>query len=173
MYCKAISATPYGIESVLVEVEADIGGGLPSFTTVGLAEAAVREAKVRVQTAIENTGYPFPAGAVNINLAPAHVRKDGTSLDLALALAILAADGVIPQAALEHTVVLGELSLNGELRGVRGVLGAVETAANHGARRALVPPPNGGEGALVSRVAVHMPKTLEAAVAFLRTEDET
>ncbi len=172
MHLRAFSATPLGVDAAIVEVEADISGGLPSFTTVGLAEAAVREARVRVQTAITNAGYVFPAGRISVNLAPAHVRKDGTGLDLAVALALLAADRVIAPDRLEGVLILGELSLSGGLRPVRGVLAAVEAARQLGLRRVLVPPANGPEAALASRMKVHCPASLEDAVSFLTTGDE-
>ena len=163
------SATLVGIEATLVEVEGDISGGLPTFQTVGLAEAAVRESRVRVQAAIANAGIPLPAGRISVNLAPAHVRKDNAGLDLPIALAILAADGRVAREALTSTLVLGELSLSGEVRPVKGALAAMEAARAHGLRYALVAPDNGPEAALASSVEVRTVRTLKDALRFLAT----
>jgi magnesium chelatase family protein len=167
------SATLVGIEATLVEVEGDISGGLPTFQTVGLAEAAVREARVRVQAAIGNAGIPFPAGRISVNLAPAHVRKDNAGLDLPIALAILAADGRVAWERLKDTIVLGELSLSGEVRPVKGALAAMEAARAVGLTRALVAPENGPEAALASSMEVRTVRTLDDALRFLVTGDET
>src|SRR4051812_34272057 len=144
-----LSATLRGVEAVPVAVEVDLARGVPSFTTVGLAEAAVRESRVRVEAAITNSDYIFPVARITVNLAPAHLKKDGTGFDLPMALAILAAHGTIPAAALERTLAVGELSLTGEVRPVRGALVAAEAAAAAGARLLLVAPENAPEAALV------------------------
>ncbi len=126
------SATLLGVEARPVHVEVDLAGGLPSFATVGLAEAAVRESRVRVQAAIANSGFSFPAGRITVNLAPAHLRKYGTGFDLPIALGVLAAQGVFPPGVFAKTLVLGELSLSGQVRPVMGALAAAEAAQKAG-----------------------------------------
>src|SRR4051794_37955093 len=120
-----------GTESVEVTVEVDVRPGLPVFTVVGLPDAAVREARERVRAALLNSSFEFPLKRLTANLAPAHLRKAGPSFDLALAVAVLAAGGSVPAAALRSYAVCGELSLGGELRPVRGAV-----AIAFGARRA-------------------------------------
>lgn len=166
------SATLVGVEAVPVAVEVDVTGGLPTVAIVGLADAAVREARVRVQSAIQNSRLTFPAGRISVNLAPAHLRKDGTGFDLPIALGILAAQGVLERRALESTLVIGELSLSGEVRPVRGVLAAAEAARQAGLARVVVAPENAEEAALVSGVEVRAVRTLSAAVAWFRARDE-
>lgn len=170
---QVLSSTLVGVEAVQVLVEVDIGGGLPSFTLVGLAEAAVREARVRVQAAIENSGFVFPVARMTVNLAPAHLKKDGSGFDLPMALGILAAHGMIPADALAACLFLGELSLSGEVRPVRGALAAAEAARAAGCKRVLVAVPNGPEAALVEGVEARTVRCLADAVAFLcRAADE-
>jgi magnesium chelatase family protein len=117
---KAISATIVGIESHSVSVEVDLAAGLPQFSTVGLPDVAVRESKDRIKAAIKNSGYPFPAHHVTVNLAPADIKKEGTAFDLPIAAAILAAQGLFPAAALTQYLLLGELSLDGSVKGIHG-----------------------------------------------------
>jgi magnesium chelatase family protein len=172
MHQSVMSATLRGVDARLVEVEVDIAGGLPSFHTVGLAEAAVREARVRVQAAIDNSGLAFPVGRISVNLAPAAVKKDGSGLDLPVALALLAADDKIPVDRLACALAFGELSLSGELRGVRGVLAAVEAARAHGLSRVLVAEANAREAALVEGIEVRAVSTLAALIGWLRGGDD-
>jgi magnesium chelatase family protein len=122
MLAKITSAATLGLESVPIEVEVDIASsGLPSFTIVGLPDKAVEESKERVRSAIKNSGAEFPNRRITINLAPADLPKEGPAYDLPIALGILVADGQI-KAALEHSLVLGELSLDGSLRHTNGIL---------------------------------------------------
>jgi magnesium chelatase family protein len=172
MHRSVLSATLRGVEARLVEVEVDIAGGLPSFHTVGLAEAAVREARVRVQAAIDNSGLVFPVGRISVNLAPAAVKKDGSGLDLPVALALLAADEKIPADRLEGALAYGELSLSGDLRGVRGALAAAEAAQQRGLARVLVAEANAREAALVEGVEVRSVSTLGGLIAWLRGGDD-
>src|SRR5580765_1635438 len=120
MLARVWSCTTVGIEGVFVHVEADLGVGLPSFSIVGLPDAAVRESRERVLAAIRNCGYEFPARKITINLAPAHVRKEGARFDLPIAVALLLASGQIPRGKLpdEDPFLDGELALDGTLRGV-------------------------------------------------------
>src|SRR5688572_3737294 len=118
--CRARSLSLFGIDALPVEVEVDVSSGLPGFSIVGLPDAAVQEARERVRVAISNSGYKFPTKKVIVNLAPANLRKEGPAFDLPIALGILAASGALPAGGLEDAGVVGELSLDGGVRGVRG-----------------------------------------------------
>ena len=122
MLAKVLSGALLGIDAYPVDVEVDLALGLPQFATVGLPEGAVKESKDRVKSAIKNSGYEFPARRITINLAPADVKKDGAAFDLPMAIGLLAATGVVRPAAGPAYVLLGELSLDGRVKPVRGVL---------------------------------------------------
>src|SRR5574342_947070 len=117
---KVNSAALYGIDALRVEVEIDLASGLPPLATVGLAEGAVRESKDRIRAAVKNCGYTFPAKKITINLAPADLKKEGSAYDLPMAVGILVADGLIQRERLKDYFLLGELSLDGEVKPVRG-----------------------------------------------------
>lgn len=130
---RVCSAALFGLSATPVTVEADVSSGLPRFQIVGLPDAAVSEAKDRVRAAIKNSGFPFPRTNVTINLAPADTKKQGPLYDLAIALAILGAEGVFTNSiALDRFIVLGELSLDGTIRSARGVLLAASMAKKEG-----------------------------------------
>ena len=167
MLAKIHSATVEGVNGILVEVEVDIAFGLPTFATVGLPEAAVRESKDRVKAAIKNSGYEFPAHRITVNLAPADLRKAGTGYDLPIALGIVAAAGLVPELRLTSHLALGELSLDGRIRPVPGVLPIVMAARRQGLRGALVPAENAREAAVVQGIEVIPVSTLHQAVEFL------
>ena len=167
MLATALSAAVLGVDAFEVRVEVDLSGGLPQVTVVGLPDAAVQESRERVRSALRNAGFPFPSGRVIVNLAPADVRKEGPAFDLPIALALLAAQGVLPQRALEEVVICGELALDGTLRPLRGAINIGLFAAQAGYPRALVPPANGPEVAAVIGIEVIAPATLREAVAFL------
>ena len=122
MLFKALSAAVFGIDAYPVEVEVDISAGLPNFTTVGLPDAAVRESRERIKSAIKNCGLEFPFQNITVNLAPADVKKEGSGFDLPIALGILGTTGVLLKADLKNTLFLGELSLDGGLRPIKGAL---------------------------------------------------
>ncbi len=122
MIAKVNSCAVNGIDAIVVEVEVDIAFGLPVFTIVGLAEAAVKESRERVRSAVKNSGYTFPMDRVTINLAPADVKKEGTGLDLPVAVGILTASGLIPSDAPAAYLMAGELSLDGRVKPVKGAL---------------------------------------------------
>jgi magnesium chelatase family protein len=143
-----------GVDSLEVTVEVDVRPGLPVFTVVGLPDAAVREARERVRAAVLNSGLEFPLQRITANLAPAHVRKAGPSFDLALAVALLAANRQLPPDGLESCAVCGELSLGGELRPVLGAVAVAVGARRAGYRRLIVPEENASEGALVEGIEV-------------------
>ncbi|HUN70183.1 MAG TPA: YifB family Mg chelatase-like AAA ATPase [Burkholderiales bacterium] len=148
-----LSRVQNGLGADLVLVEVHLAPGLPSLSIVGLPEAAVREARDRVRAAIAHCGYEFPAGRITVNLAPADLPKSGGRFDLPIALGILAASGQIPAGALDHMEVLGELSLSGEIRPVRGALPAALQCTKTG-RRLLVPEANVSEALLARDLKV-------------------
>lgn len=170
MLVRVLASTMVGIDAVSVEVETDISKGLPSYTIVGLPGGAVRESADRVRAAIRNADLPFPARKITINLAPADVRKDGALLDLPIALSILCAEGVVPANALGNYLVGGELSLDGTVKPVRGVLSQALLARQMGLRGIIVPEANEAEAALVPGVAVVPASALRDAVAALAGE---
>lgn len=174
MLARVRSAAVLGIDAYLVDVEADIANGLPSFTTVGLPQGAVKEGRERVGAAIANSGYEFPLKRITVNLAPADVRKDGSAFDLPIALGILAATGQIGGPAdarssrqrFAEYLVLGELGLEGAVRPVRGALPVAVRAKAAGYRGVIVPEPNLEEAGVVADIEVLGAGSLADAVAF-------
>jgi magnesium chelatase family protein len=144
-----------GVSSHEVTVEVDVRRGLSAFTLVGLADRAVRESRERVRAALLNSGLEFPQKRITVNLAPAHVRKEGPSFDLAIAVGVLAASDQVPREPLDGCALCGELSLTGEVRPVRGSLATALGARRCGYRRLLVPDDNAAEAALVEGMEVH------------------
>ena len=167
MLAKVISCSVTGVDGLLIQVEVDLAQGLPSFSTVGLPEGAVREAKDRVRAAIKNSGYDFPPRRITVNLAPAAVKKEGTGYDLPIALGILAAAGILKSTLLEETAIAGELSLDGSVRPVPGVLPMALAARQEGVRRFLVPAANAAEAAIVQGLEIYGIERLAQAVEFL------
>ena len=168
MLAHAYSAALFGIDAYLLTVEADLSGGLPTFTVVGLPDTAVQESRERVRAAIRNSGFKFPSDKrVTVNLAPADVKKEGPSLDLPIACGILAASGQIDPATLEEWTLLGELALDGTVRPVSGALPVVMAARAAGKRRVAVPAENGREAAVVEGVSVYPVERLSDLVALL------
>jgi len=156
-----------GVESRRVWVEADIRQGLPGFTIVGLADKAIREARERVRSAITNSGHVFPALRITVNLAPAYLRKIGPGFDLPLAVAILVASEQLDPAEVEDCAIVGELSLTGDVRAIRGALAIAEGARRHQLPRLLVPRARAAEAALVPGVTVLGIDSLQEAVDVL------
>ncbi|MGH7986532.1 MAG: YifB family Mg chelatase-like AAA ATPase, partial [Candidatus Binataceae bacterium] len=156
MLASVLSSALSGVDAFKVEIEVDIGSGVPAFRMVGLAEGAVREALDRIKSAIRNSGYEFPNRKITVNLAPADTRKEGSAFDLPMALGMLAAGGVMRNAArLRDYVVLGELALDGRVKGIKGALPSALLARNHGFAGIVVPCENAAEAAVVgSGVAV-------------------
>jgi magnesium chelatase family protein len=161
------AATLTGIDSMPVEVQALFGKGIPEFDIVGLGDAAVRESRVRVKSALESSGLTLPHRNVVLNLAPADMRKSGSALDLSIALALLCAGGVTSAAPLDGVLVLGELTLSGELRGVRGVLAHLRAAVRRGLKRAILPYADAHEASLVSDCEVRCARSLRDVVQYL------
>ncbi len=164
------SATVLGIDAYPVSVEVDLQLGLPRISTVGLAETAVREGTDRVKAAVKNSGFDFPGRHVTISLAPADIRKDGSALDLPIALSILAASGQLPAESLRGFLVVGELSLDGSVKPVRGVLSVAALAARENVRALIVPRENAPEAAVVDRLTVIPAATLTDVVKFIAGE---
>jgi magnesium chelatase family protein len=156
-----------GVESRRVWVEADIRQGLPAFTIVGLADKAIREARERVRSAITNSGHVFPALRITVNLAPAYLRKIGPGFDLPLAVSILVASEQLEPAAVEDCAIVGELSLTGDVRAIRGALAIAEGARRHQLTRLIVPHARAAEAALVPGVTVLGIDSLQEAVDVL------
>ena len=168
MISKVLSGALLGIEAYLVEVEVDVAGrGLPKFSIVGLPEESVRESKERVKTAIVNTGHKFPARRITVNLAPANQRKVGTAFDLPIALGILAATNEWGKGILEKFLFVGELSLDGEVRAVRGAISLAVMARKQGLQGIVVPRANAREAAVVNEIEVRPVAGLASAAAFL------
>ena len=173
MVIRLYGAGLEGVDAFPVDVEVDlVRQGLPGFTLVGLAEAAVREARERVFSALRACGFRLPPSRITVNLAPAGRRKSGTAFDLPLALGLLAASGQIPVEALQGRVFAGELSLSGALRPVPGMLPLAIMARQLGLASVILPPDNGAEAAVVRDVAVYTPAHLSQCVAFLLGREE-
>ena len=154
MLAMVSSGAIQGIDGYKVDVEVDLSQGLPSFDIVGLPDSAVKESRDRVRTAIKNTGLPFPIKHITVNLAPADTKKAGPLFDLPIAVGILVCMDIIPSEAIRDIVFIGELSLNGTLRPVNGVLPILHSAMHHGHKKAVLPIENAEEGALVSGMSV-------------------
>jgi magnesium chelatase family protein len=167
MLAKVLSSAVIGIDAYVVEVEVDISQGLPSFSTVGLPEGAVRESKERVKASIKNSGYHFPSDRITVNLAPADIKKEGSAFDLPMALGILAATGLVPRERYADHLILGELSLDGLIRPVKGVLPMAITAEQMGLEGIFLPVENAPEAAVVNGIQIYPVKTLSQLVETL------
>lgn len=155
MYARLISSALLGVESHLVQVETDLSSGLPGFHIVGLPDTAVGESVHRVRTALRAVGHPLPPKRCTVNLAPGDLRKEGPGFDLAIALGILAAGEAFPTEQMQGAVVLGELSLDGTVRPVRGVVGTALAMNSAGLKTIFVPPENAAEIASLPGLTVH------------------
>ncbi|MEM6792852.1 MAG: YifB family Mg chelatase-like AAA ATPase [Acidobacteriota bacterium] len=167
MLAQTLSATPWGVDARLVQVEVDIHNGLPQTHIVGLPDASVRESRERVRSSIKNSGFDLPARVVVINLAPADLRKEGNHLDLAIALAQLAALGHLEPQSLEGRLFCGELGLDGSVRPIRGALAIADLAVDSGMREVLLPVANAGEAAALGKLPVIPIASLSEAVDHL------
>src|ERR1700712_2172601 len=143
-----------GLQGAMVEIEADVGSGLPAFILIGLPDAALGEANHRVRAAATNAGCPLPTSKITINLSPAALPKHGSGFDLGIAVAALAGAGLINAESIEGVVHLGELGLDGRLRPIPGILPSVLALARAGYRTVMVPTGNAGEATLVPQVRV-------------------
>jgi magnesium chelatase family protein len=161
------TAAVFGIEASPVHVEVDVSFGLPAFTMVGLPDASVRESRDRVRSAIRNSGFEFPPHRVTVNLAPADIRKAGSSFDLPIALGVLAATGCITRRDVSDVLLLGELSLDGGIQAARGVLPIAAAARRERFAALLLPRPNHAEAAVVEGLTLYAVRSLAEAVAAL------
>lgn len=168
MFSEAFCATIQGIEGCIIQVEADVSEGLPCFSLVGYLASEVKEARERVRIAIRNSGFRLAPKKITINLSPADIRKDGTGYDLAIAAAVLAAFGYIPQSELKDCVILGELSLDGQVKGITGVLPMVYTALEHHKKYCIVPWDNLQEASAVNGIQLIGVHSLEEMVHILQ-----
>lgn len=171
MFCKAYSAAIHGIDGLIVSVEADVSDGLPVFDMVGYLGSEVKEARERVRIALKNSGYMLPAKRITVNLSPADIRKEGTAFDLSVALAILAAFGHLPETELKDYLIVGELSLNGNVNKVNGVLPIVYSAKLQGFTKCIVPKENALEGAVVKGIETYGVASLSEAVQLLNGKE--
>lgn len=172
MVSKVFTASLFGIDGIRVEVEVDISHGLPSFNIVGLPEPSVKESRERVRAAIKNAGFEFPNDRITINLAPADVRKEGSSYDLPVAIGMLVAMGVIKQEQTADHLVTGELSLDGRIKAITGVLPMAILAAKEGFKHIVVPQENGREAAVVRNIRVWGASHLLDIVHYFRGDYE-
>lgn len=167
MLARVHSCAVIGLDGVIVEVEVDTGGGLPKMVIVGLPDAAVQESRERVKSAIKNAGLLPARRFLTVNLAPASVRKEGPAYDLPIAVGVLIATRQIPQEALESSLIIGELSLDGSVRHVRGVLPMAAVARQEGFRRVFVPAADAAEAALIPDLEVIPVTSLDELAAHL------
>jgi len=170
MISKIHAVVPYGFEGKLVEVEGDANRGLPAFNIVGMANKTINEARERVRSAITNSGFSFPDRKVTINLAPAELPKDGTYLDLPIALSILILSGQLLRSDVRDKVFVGELSLDGEVRPVRGIINIIEASLKAGYREIYVPVKNLPQASLISGATVYGVATLQELFLVLKNQ---
>ena len=167
MIAKIVCFALQGLEGVPVEVETDVAKGIPAYEMVGLPDAAVKESKERVRSAIRNSGLLFPLGKITVNFAPADIRKEGAAFDLAVAVSLLKASEQLVGAQTEDTVLLGELALDGSVRPIAGLLPILISAKAHGYTRFVVPAGNAKEAAYLRGAQIYPVRTLAETVAFL------
>ncbi|MFH0763160.1 MAG: YifB family Mg chelatase-like AAA ATPase [Candidatus Omnitrophota bacterium] len=167
MLAKAFSFFLFGVEAYPVEIEVDVSNGLPAVTLVGLADTAIRESKERVKSAIKNSGFRWPVGRITVNLAPSDVKKEGSHFDLAIALGILAATEQLNSQKLEEFFFLGELSLDGSIKPVKGILPITMALHQTPRKNIVLPAQNAKEAAIVSGINAYALKTLRETVEFL------
>ena len=168
MLARVYSASIFGIEAYLVEIEVDISTGLPRINIVGLPDTAVKESKERVHSAIKNSSYIYPDGKITINLAPADIKKEGPCFDLPIALGTLACSGQLNAQDLEDYCVLGELSLDGKVRSIKGALPiALSLRKEQNKKKLILPYENAAEAGVVEEIEVYPVRTLIEAVGFI------
>ncbi len=167
MLATVYSGTLIGIDAHLVDVEIDVFQGLPSVIVVGLPDSAVKESSARVKSAIVNSGYPFPSRRITVNLAPADLKKEGSGFDLPIALGVLAALEFLPADRLGNFVIVGELSLDGAVKPIRGALSLALAARDNGFKAIILPEGNAAEAAVVEGIKVYGVSSLLTTTGFL------
>ena len=161
-----------GLEGYLVDVQVDVAAGMPNWGVVGLPDISVKEAKERVRTAIKNSGYEFPSRRIVINLAPADTRKEGSFYDLPIAIGILIDFGEIKKQSMAETVVIGELSLDGHINHVNGILPMCIEAKKLGIKKVILPKKDAEEAAIVDGLQVIGVESLQQVVAYLNQKED-
>ncbi len=156
-----------GLDGYLIDVEVDVSTGMPDWQIVGLPDASVKESKERVRTAIKNTGYEFPTRRIVVNLAPANTRKEGSLFDLPIAIAILMDTGQIKQQKLEDTLIIGELSLDGKLNKINGILPITIEAQKLGIKKIILPKENAKEASIIKGIQVIGASHLQQIIKYL------
>lgn len=172
MFSSIVSGAVRGITSYLMQVEVDVSDGLPGFNMVGFMSGEVREAKDRVRVALKNYGVKLPPSKITVNLSPADIKKEGIVVDLPVAVGILVAMGELPENALKDTVVLGELGLDGEIKGVKGILPIVMKAREMGYSTIILPRVNAKEGAVIDGIKIIGVSSLQEVVTYLEADEE-
>ncbi len=167
MFSRITSGGVLGVDGLLVKVEADVTPGLPGLSMVGLLAPSVREAGERVKTAMKNSGFEIPPKKITINLSPADIKKEGTAYDLPIAIGIMVSMGLIPKPKIKNLIIIGELSLDGHVNGVAGVLPIIHHAMKCGIRRCIVPKDNASEAALIPDIEVIPVESLAQAEQYL------
>lgn len=167
MLSKVLSGATYGINAYIVEVETHLEKMIPGFAIVGLPDNTVRESRERITAAVRNCGYEFPTRKLTVNLAPADIRKEGSSFDLPMAIGILAASGQVAGEMLDRFVLVGELALDGTVRPVHGMLSVALEVRKRGLRGMVVPRENGREATMVRGLDVYPVSSLREVVEFL------
>ncbi len=170
MLSKSFGGVVIGIKAFLVEIELDVSTGLPGFQIVGLPEASVKESRERVKTAIKNCGFKFPDQKITANLAPADIKKEGTGLDLPIALSILCASRTVPEERINRYILCGELSLDGAIRKAKGILPMALMARERGFSGIICPKENGKEAGVVEGIDIIAVEHLSQVVGFLKGE---
>ncbi len=173
MLAKILSFGLLGIEAYPIEIEVDVSRGLPAISVVGLADTAIRESKERVKSAIKNSGFDWPQERITISLAPSDTKKEGTSFDLGIALGILAATEQINSCRLKEFCILGELSLDGQLRQIQGALPIVISATRHNLKQIILPQANAKEAGIAPDVLLWPLRSLKETVEFLNNPEAT
>lgn len=166
MFSMVKSVGIFGLNSYMLEIEADVSGGLPAFDVVGLPDTAVKESRDRVRAAIKNCGYKFPTGRITVNLAPADKKKEGAVYDLPILISILLASDQL-KADTKNCVFLGEVSLDGQVRAINGILAMVITAKQNGINDIFIPYDNATEGAAVEGINVYGVKNVKELIDHL------
>ena len=172
MLSKIFSSATYGIDAYLIEVETHVEKQVPGFIIVGLPDNAVKESRERVTAAIKNSGFEFPIKKITINLAPADIKKEGSAFDLSIAIGILSAIEKVEESMLGDSVLLGELSLDGLLRPIKGALSISVEAKKKGMKRIILPKESANEAGIVDGIEVYGMENLFEVVQFLNGEIE-
>lgn len=172
MYSRIKTCTLEGLEGHIVQVECDLSRGLPKFSIVGLPDAAIKESSERVRAAIKNSHLDFPLNRITINLSPASLKKDGTQMDLAICVAILAANGEVLQEGIEDYIYIGEVNLDGGITAVEGALPMIISLREKGYRKVIVPYRNRKECAAISDMKIYPVNSLAEVVEFLNKEKD-